>query len=116
MKKQAFFFCFMIIVCMITGITGCSMKSSTEEDLLTVAVTIVPQETFVKAVAGDLVEVVTMVPPSRSPETYAPTPKELEQFSNAAVYFTIGISTEDVNILPRTKEINKNLKVVSLED
>jgi len=101
---------------MIIGFTGCSTKSSTKEDVPTVAVTIVPQATFVKAVAGDLVEVVTMVPPGRSPESYAPTPKELQQFSDASIYFTIGISAEDVNILPRTQDINKNMKVVSLAD
>jgi len=101
---------------MITGFSGCSSKSSKKEDNLIVAVTIVPQETFVKAVAGDLVEVVTMVPPGRSPESYAPAPKELQQFSDASIYFTIGISTEDVNILPKTQDINKNLKVVSLAD
>ncbi len=116
MRKYVFIFCFLAAAGIIAGITGCSAKSGTEEGVLTVAVTIVPQKTFVKAVAGDLAEVVTLVPPGRSPETYAPSPKELEQFSNAAVYFTIGISTEDVNILPRTREINKNLKVVSLED
>lgn len=106
----------MAVIGIITGITGCSEKSGTDKDVFTVAVTIVPQETFVKAVAGDLAEVVTLVPPGRSPETYAPSPKELERFSNAAVYFTIGISAEDVNILPRTREINKNLKVVNLAD
>jgi len=119
MKKSGYTFCLTIvlsIIGIIIGITGCSTKNSKKEDVLTVAVTIVPQETFVKAVAGDLAEVVTMVPPGRSPESYAPTPKELQKFSDASIYFTIGISTEEVNILPRTQDINKNLKVVSLAD
>ena len=74
-----------------------------------VAVSIVPQETFVKAVAGDLVDVVVMIPPGKSPENYAPTPQEIEGFSRASRYFTIGIPAEDASILPRTKNLNKNM-------
>ena len=37
------------------------------EPALTVAVGIVPEAAFVQAVAGDLVSVVTMVPPGSSP-------------------------------------------------
>lgn len=116
MRKLICMIAFAIILTTTVGLTGCSRTSSTEEEGLTVAVTIIPQETFVKAVAGDLVKVVTMVPPGKSPESYAPTPREMEQFSSASIYFTIGISTEDTNILPRTHDINKNLKIVSLAD
>ncbi|MDD3024913.1 MAG: zinc ABC transporter substrate-binding protein [Syntrophomonadaceae bacterium] len=42
---------------------------------LRVAVSIVPQATFVGAVGGDMVEVVTMIPPGASPENYAPSPR-----------------------------------------
>lgn len=80
-----------------------------------VAVTIVPEQTFVEAVCGDLVNVVTMVPPGSSPESYEPTPKEMEQFSNANLYFTIGVPSEESYILPKAKEID-NLKIVSLQD
>ena len=81
-----------------------------------IAVSIVPEATFVKAVGGDLVEVVTMVPPGYSPENYSPSPKELQKFSEASVYFTIGVSAEVVGILPRVGAFNKNLKIVSLQE
>ncbi|MBZ4687905.1 MAG: transporter substrate-binding protein [Clostridiales bacterium] len=79
-----------------------------------VAVSIVPQATFVKAVAGDLVDVVTMIPPGNSPTNYAPSPRELTQLSEASLYFSIGVPTEKANILPKLADFNKNLKVVDL--
>jgi zinc transport system substrate-binding protein len=81
-----------------------------------VAVSIVPQENFVKKVGGDNVEVITMIPPGYSPANYAPTPKELMQFSDAEIYFTIGVPTEKVNILPEVESFNEDMKVVSLQD
>jgi zinc transport system substrate-binding protein len=81
---------------------------------LTVGVTIVPQASFVKAVGGNLVKVITMVPPGNSPGNYAPTPREIQALSQAKLYFTIGVPTESANILPKGKELNKTMKIVSL--
>ncbi|MDD4844234.1 MAG: zinc ABC transporter substrate-binding protein [Anaerotignum sp.] len=80
-----------------------------------VAVSIVPEETFVKAVCGDMADVVVMVPPGSSPGNYEPTPKEMEQFSNAQLYFSIGVPTEEANIMPKATEI-EGMKIVSLQD
>lgn len=77
-----------------------------------IAVTIVPEQTFVEAVCGDLAEVVTMVPPGNSPENYEPTAEIMEKFSDASLYFSIGVPTEETNILPNVGDI----KVISLQD
>lgn len=99
---------------------GCSNLSKTNEtkanDKLTVAVSIPPEEAFVKAVAGNLVNVVTLIPPGKSPENTQPTPQTLQKFSNAKLYFTIGVPSEKESILPKAKSINKNIKIVNLFD
>lgn len=81
---------------------------------LRVAVSIVPQATFVKAVGGDMVEVVTMIPPGANPENHAPSPQLMEQLSDAKVYFAIAVPAEKNGILPRLQEINPEMKVVDL--
>ena len=48
-------------------------QTTAKNDKLTVAVSIPPAETFVKAVAGDLVDVVTIIPPGNSPANYQRT-------------------------------------------
>lgn len=108
-----------LAICIPVIFSGCWSKTGVSDTTVgkpTVVVSIVPQETFVKAVAGDLVDIVTMVPPGSSPENYAPTPQELQAFSEASIYFSIGVPTELANILPKAYDINKNLKVVKLAD
>jgi len=113
---------FLLIICFfisVFGLVGCKQaakdaKSSTISKKLTVAVSIVPQETFVKAVAGDLVDIVVLVPPGNSPANYAPSPQELVQLSNSSLYFSIGVPTEKANILPRLSDINQDLKIIDL--
>jgi len=69
----------------------------------------------VEAVAGDLVDVVVMIPPGYSPENYAPTPRLLQDFSRASLYFTIGVPTESVNILPKALGLNENVEIIPLQ-
>lgn len=97
-------------------LSGCTNKA---EDTNTsskpiIAVSIVPQKTFVEAICGDDFQVLTLIPPGQSPENYEPTPKEMEGFQNAVIYFSIGVPTEEANILPTAK--SQGIKVVSLAD
>lgn len=87
-----------------------------KEDKITVAVSIVPQETFVKAVAGDLIDVITMIPPGNSPANYQPTPNEISKLSDSKIYFSIGVNSEKSNILENIEEFNPDIKLVSLAD
>ncbi len=113
----------LLLVTIITStvcLFGCSVdKKSSDSDLkekVSVAVSIVPQETFVKEVGGDKVDIVTMIPPGKSPENFAPTPDTMEKLSNASIYFTIGVPTENVSILPKIEDFNKDIKIVNMAD
>ena len=99
-------------------LSGCSNHSlsQAEPPKPQVAVSIVPQAAFVKAVAGELVDVVTMIPPGKSPGNYAPTPQEMEKFSKSSLFFTIGVPSENASILPKSRELNKSLRVVRMDD
>ena len=78
-----------------------------------IAVSIVPEVEFVKAVSGDDFQVVTMIPSGASPENYEPTPMEREKFERASIYFSIGVPTEENNILP---SISENTKLIKLDE
>ncbi len=96
-------------------LTSCG-KEQINEDRITIAVSIVPEATFVKAVAGDLVDVMTLIPPGASPTNYQPTPKEMADFAKASVYFSIGVGAEEANILPNIVGQNKSLIIVPLAE
>ncbi|MDI3533827.1 MAG: zinc transport system substrate-binding protein [Thermosediminibacterales bacterium] len=106
-----------VLFIFIIGLTGCSSNTaeiSGKTDKLIAAVSILPQKTFVKAVAGDLIDVVTMIPPGNSPTNYQPSPKEMEDFSKSSVYFTIGVAAEKAYILPKARDLNSNIKIIDL--
>ena len=97
---------------------GCSRQQanfssgSMSQGKIQVAVSIVPQETFVRAVARERAEVTVLIPPGRSPENFAPSIEEMEKLSRAAVYFAAGVPAEKAAILPRVREWNKDVYIV----
>lgn len=98
-----------IILISLFVFSGCEKSKVNKEENSTnkkiVAVSIVPQETFVKAVCGDKVEVITMIPPGSSPETYEPTPQQMQKFTDLDIYFSIGVPTEEASILPTAGDV-----------
>jgi len=81
-----------------------------------ISVSIVPQRTFVEAVGKELVDVTVIIPPGYSPANYAPTAKQIIDFSDSTVYFTIGVPSESSNILPKLAKNAPNVQLVSLHD
>ncbi len=106
-----------IAIIMIFGFTACTdADSDTDTNKIKVAVGIVPEATFVEKVAGDLVEIVTLIPPGNSPANYQPTAVQMQSFSEASVYFSMQTPTEEANILPKVKDFNKDVEVILLRD
>lgn len=111
------------VLCLLL-ITGCVQEAGQDKtsdqsagtEKLKVAVSILPQEAMVKAVAGDLVDIVTIIPPGGSPANYQPTPKQMQAFGDAEIYFSIGVPTEAANIFPNMVDDRDDLMVVRLEE
>lgn len=95
------------IIVMMFSLVACQEEGI---ESLTVAVSIVPQETFVKAVAGELVDVVVLIPPGNSPANYQPSPKEMAAFNESAIYFHIDVAAES-HIL---ESVNGDILLVDL--
>ncbi len=85
---------------------GASNQAQATGEAPVVAVTIIPQQSFVEAVCGDTAKVITLVPPGNSPGNYEPSPMEMTAFNDAVVYFSIGVATEEANILPAAEGMN----------
>lgn len=76
-------------------------------------VSIVPEETFVKAIGGDKVNVALMVQPGFEPHEYEPKPSQMKEIANADVYFPIGVEFEKT-WLPKFANQNKKMKIVNI--
>ena len=80
---------------------------------LPVVVSIAPQKYLVERIAGNTVSVSVLVTPGSDPHSYEPTPAQMKDCANAALYFTIGLPFEDA-WLPRLGGAVKDLKVASM--
>ena len=81
-----------LLICLILfSISGIAMAA----DKISVFVSIVPQQYFVKQIGKDLVDVQAMVLPGASPATYEPKPTQMVGLSKAKIYFAIGVPFEN---------------------
>ena len=106
MKLKSFVLTAVLIITALLG--GCSPKAESGKPI--VAVSVVPQAAFAKAVCGDLWEVVTVIPPGSSPENYEPTVAERIKFEEAKLYFAVGVPAEESRILPSLNQGTKLIK------
>ena len=79
-----------ILLAILLSACGDKKKAADETQLPVVSVSILPQKYFVEQITGNSVNVQVLVAPGASPATYDPTPKQLQQLSNAKVHFYIG--------------------------
>jgi zinc transport system substrate-binding protein len=77
-----------------------------------VAVSIIPQQEFVKAIGGDKVKTMLMVLPGNEPHTYEPKPSQMKELSHANIYFLMGVEFEDAWI-DRLKTQNPHLTFIN---
>lgn len=96
---------------------GCNELSANlyNEEKLVIAVSIVPEATFIREIARDKVDIVTMIPEGFSPANYEPSVKTLQKASKAKLYFSIGVPAEK-DILRKLCSINEDVEEISLMD
>lgn len=83
--------------------------------VLTVSVPLSPYAKIVQKVAGDLVNVVTLVPKSANPHTFEPKPDILKKFSEVSLYFGDGSGLDNA-WRPRFLGVNPNVQVVDISE
>lgn len=85
---------------------SCGSLPRNEDAKPVVMVSIVPQKYFVERIADTLVEVHVLVPPGSSPETYEPTPIQLQTLNKSKAYFSLGLLDFERNTLKKLQEQN----------
>lgn len=97
---------FAILLC---GFVGC--KSREVEVQNCAVVTIAPLKPIVESILGDDFEVVVLVPPGASPETFEPTPKQLQKVESARFVFGTGLLAFEQELLNR---VARNEQIINL--
>ncbi len=101
------------------GIVGCSHNSTptshsdnNDSPQLIVAVSILPQADLVRMIGGEQVEVIVMIPPGSSPDSFEPSTKDLRSLSKADLYIKVGHLPFEDAWMDRMLAANKDLTVV----
>ena len=76
-----------------------------------VFVSIAPQAYFVQRIGGDRLDVSVLVPPGKSPATYAPSSEQMVKLSRASLLFTVGVPFEST-LIPKIKAMAPGLDIV----
>jgi ABC-type Zn uptake system ZnuABC Zn-binding protein ZnuA len=84
-------------------------------ETLQVAVSILPQEYFVKKIGGDFVSVTVLVPPGATPENYELKPRQMVALSECRIYFAIGVPFETA-WLPKISSGNQRMIIVRTDE
>lgn len=104
----------LLIIISLAIVSGCSVDSGV--DKTTIAVGIPPLAGFVENIAGDNFDIVVLIPAGNSPANYQPTAMEMQQLSEAELYFTLVMPTEEANILPKALDFNDDLNIINLRE
>lgn len=81
----------------------------------TVTTTILPTKYFVEQIAGDTLQVNTMVGKGADPHTYEPKPSEMKMLENSDLYFSVGIEFDEV-WLPKLAASYPKMKIIRTEE
>jgi zinc transport system substrate-binding protein len=82
---------------------------------LPVFVSIEPQKYFVSQIGRDLVDVQVMVQSGANPHTYEPKPLQMAALSKAKIYFSIGVTFENI-WLNKISSTNPHLIIVHTDE
>lgn len=93
---------------------GCVGGGSYQSDKFRLAVTIAPTASLVEEIAGDRVEVITLLPQGNTPESYEPTPRDLAALARASAYLYVGDLGFERSWLSRIGELYPELSLISL--
>ncbi|MDR3337435.1 MAG: metal ABC transporter substrate-binding protein [Treponema sp.] len=79
-------------------LTGCSQKKNVairnSEEKISVTATIFPPYDFVRAIAGDRVNLTMLLPPGAESHSFEPTPKDIITLQKTSVFICIGGESE----------------------
>ncbi len=108
MFRKIFFHSFLLLL--MTLFVGCKTDSIKEQSVI---VSILPQQYWIDALTDSSLAVNCIVPPGNNPETYSPTPRQMQTISNSLYYFYIGGLGFENTWVKKFPEFNPNVKMIN---
>lgn len=111
MKKIDYITSLLLLLLMVaTLLPSCSGKRETQKPMVTV--TIEPLRYITQQIAGDRLEVISLVPAGSSPETYDPTPRQMTDMARSVLYLQVGRLGFEKSWSKSLAQTNPALKII----
>jgi zinc transport system substrate-binding protein len=95
---------------------GCAAKQPASNKIQVIA-SIEPLAWFAERIGGDRVAVSVMVPSGGNPHTYEPTPRQMADVSNAALFVKAGSGVEfELDWMQRLVDLNKKMVICNASE
>lgn len=96
---------------MVFVLNGCNSGGKEKSAKAVVFVSILPQQYFVKSIAGDVFNVEVMMPPGSSPHIYEPTTIQMKKLTQAKAYIHMGHLGFEKIWMDKISSVNKSMKI-----
>lgn len=106
---------FWVTLCVAIMLLSCTPSNKQASSKPLIAVTIAPTASLIRSLAGDSVDVLTLLPEGTTPESYEPTMETLKQLSRADAWCYIGDLGFETTWAHRVKELNPDLMLIRLD-
>ncbi|KGN71234.1 metal ABC transporter solute-binding protein, Zn/Mn family [Porphyromonas sp. COT-239 OH1446] len=94
---------------------GCTSRGQSEYNgRLRIATTISPTASIIRSLTDTLAEVTVLLPQGNPPETYEPTPLDVQTLSQSHAYLYVGDLGFERNWLRMIRQLHPNLQLVDL--
>ncbi len=93
------------------ALLSCSGGGNGDEMLPSVTVSIPPLEYFAKAIGGDSLRVISLLPESADPETFSPGVSVMRELATSKMFVTVGVLPFEDAMLENIKSNNPDMKV-----
>lgn len=101
---------FSILGVLLMILSGCG--SGRKDDRTAIAVSFEPQAWMLRQIAGDDLDIVTLLPPGSDPETYQPSISTMKGLGKAKVFFTLATNGFEKSITSNFPSNFPDLKIV----
>lgn len=105
----------LLIISLLCGCAAFAGPDAGAAERPVVFVSIPPQAWLVKRVAGDGVEVQTLLAAGANPHTYEPSSRQVKKLGEASLFLTVGLPFE-LPLVARAAKLNASLRVAAADE
>ncbi|GHV10130.1 periplasmic divalent manganese/zinc-binding lipoprotein [Spirochaetia bacterium] len=109
-----------IVIAILISVSGCTQKKNNNvqstNGKITITATIFPPYDFVRAIAGDTVNLTMLLPPASESHSFEPAPKDIITIQNSDVFIYVGGESDEwVNRILESMD-TRDMTIISLMD